>query len=198
VADDLSSKASTLAPVPDGVLERWLHQPTARTADPSEGGGSSTSKLAVPAVLVPWSPLRIVGAAGGSVYPGAQDPEAQAGPDTWITEIRTYLKDNILPDDMASTDRIAHLAKRYTLVEVDLYRRGTNGILMRCITREEGCDLLADVHGGECGNYASSHTLVGKAFRHRFYWPTALQDAIELVRSCRACQFHAKQIHTPV
>jgi hypothetical protein len=52
---------------------------------------------------------------------GAQDSEAQAGPDTWITEIWTYLKDNILPDDMASTDRIAHLAKRYTLVEGDLY-----------------------------------------------------------------------------
>jgi hypothetical protein len=80
------------------------------------------------------------------VYPSAQDPEAQVGPDTWITEIRTYLKDNILPDDMASADRIVRLAKRYTLVEGDLYRRSANGILMRCITREEGCGLLVDVH----------------------------------------------------
>jgi ribonuclease HI len=197
VADDLSAKASTSAPVPDGVLERWLHQPTARTADLSEGGGSSTPKLVVPAVLVPWSPLRIIGATGGSVYPGTQDPETQAGPDTWITEFRTYLKDNILPDDMAFADRIAHLAKRYTLVEGDLYRRGANGILMRCITREEGCDLLTDVHGGECGNHASSCTLVGKAFQHGFYWPTSLQDAVKQVRSCRASHFHAKQIHTP-
>jgi hypothetical protein len=103
------------------------------------------------------------------VYPGVQDLEAQAGPDTWITEIRTYLKDNILPNDMASADRIARLAKRYTLVEGDLYRCGINDILMMCITREEGCDLLADVHGGECGNHASSCTLVGKSFRHGFY-----------------------------
>jgi hypothetical protein len=70
-----------------------------------------------------------------SVYLDAQDPEAQAGPDTWITEIQTYLKDNILPDDMTSADRIARLAKRYTLVEGDLYRRGTNSVLMQCITR---------------------------------------------------------------
>jgi hypothetical protein len=55
------------------------------------------------------------------VYPSAQDPEAQAGPGTWITEIRTYVKYNILPDDMASADQIARLAKRYTLVEGDLY-----------------------------------------------------------------------------
>jgi hypothetical protein len=112
-------------------------------------------------------------------------------------EIWTYLKDNILPDDMTSADRIARLVKRYTLVEGDLYQRGTNGVLMRCITQEEGCELLAEVHGGECGNHASFHMLVGKAFRHGFYWATALQDAIELVNTCRACQFHAKQIHMP-
>jgi hypothetical protein len=35
-----------------------------------------------------------------------------------------------------------------------------------------------------------------KAFQHGFYWPTALQDAAELVKSYKACQFHAKQIHT--
>jgi hypothetical protein len=118
------------------------------------------------------------------VHPSAQDPEAQAGPDTRVTEIWTYLKDNILPDDMASADRIAHLAKRYTLVEGDLYRCGANGILMWCITREEGCELLAEVHGGECGNHASSSMLVG-----------TLQDTVELVRTCKVCQFHAKQIH---
>jgi hypothetical protein len=107
------------------------------------------------------------------------------------------LKDNILSDDMAPADRIARLAKRYTLVEGDLYRRGANGVLMRCITREEGCELLVEVHGGECGNHASFRTLVGKAFRHGFYWPTALQDAVELVKTCKACQFHAKQFHMP-
>jgi hypothetical protein len=66
------------------------------------------------------------------VHLGAQDPEAQGSPDAWIMEVRNYLKDNILPDDSASANRIARLAKRYTLVERDLYRRGTNGILMWC------------------------------------------------------------------
>jgi hypothetical protein len=110
----------------------------------------------------------VVGVTGDFVHPGAQDLEAQAGLDTWITEIRTYLKDNILPDNMTSADRIVRLAKRYTLVEGDLYRRGTNGVLMRCITWEEGCELLAEVHGGGYGNHASSRMLVGKAFQHGF------------------------------
>jgi hypothetical protein len=96
-----------------------------------------------------------------------------------------------------SVERIVRLAKRYMVVEGDLYRRGANDILMRCITQEEGRELLAEIHGGECGSHSASRTLVGKAFRHDFYWPTALQDAAELVKSCEACQFHAKQIHTP-
>jgi hypothetical protein len=186
MADDLSTKASTSAPVPDGVLKRWLQQPTAWAANPSEGAETSTSKLAVPAVLVPWSPPRIIGIMGGSVHPGTEDPEAQVSLDTWVTKIRTYLKDNILPNDMASTDRIARLAKRYMLVEGDLYRCGANGILMRCITQEEGFELLVEVHGGACRNHASSRTLVGKAFQHGFYWPIGLQDVVELVKTSKA------------
>jgi hypothetical protein len=55
------------------------------------------------------------------VNPGAQDTDAQAGPDAWITEIWDYLKDNILPNEHVSAERIVHPAKRYTLVEGDLY-----------------------------------------------------------------------------
>jgi ribonuclease HI len=87
VADDLSAKASTSAPVPNEVLERRLRQPIAWVANPSEGGETSTSKLAILAVLLPWSPPRVLGITGDFVHLGAQDPEAQAGPDTWITEI---------------------------------------------------------------------------------------------------------------
>jgi hypothetical protein len=105
---------------------------------------------------------------------GEPHPISQEGLDAWISEIRDYLKDNFLPEDQASAERIVRLAKRYAVVEGDLYRRGANGILMRCITQKEGCDLLTEIHGGECGSHSSSRTLVGKAFRHGFYWPTTL------------------------
>jgi hypothetical protein len=47
---------------------------------------------------------------------------------------RDYLKENFLPEDHVSAERIVRLAKRYAVVEGDLYRHGTNGILMQCIT----------------------------------------------------------------
>jgi hypothetical protein len=86
---------------------------------------------------------------------------------------------------------------RYTPVEGDLYRHGASGILMQSITWEDDCELLTKIHGGEFSNHASSCTLVGKAFWHGFCCPTALQDVVELVKRCKAYQFHAKRIHTP-
>ena len=68
---------------------------------------------------------------------------------------------------------------------------------MKCVSREEGKDILEEIHKGICGNHASSRTLVGKAFRRAFYWPTALADVEELVRKCQGCQFFAKQQHIP-
>ena len=168
-ADDLSTRASTWAPVPGGIFKRRLLRPTTQPAELGEGDHASTSKLAVPATFHPWCPPRVVCAVedpGDLIEPL---PPAQGGPDAWISEIRDYLKDNILPDDDVSAERIVRLAKRYAVVEGDLYRHGANGILMRCISQGEGRELLAEIHGGECGSHSSSRTLVGKAFQHGFY-----------------------------
>jgi ribonuclease HI len=133
-SDELSTRASTWAPVPEGVFKRWLLRPTPQPAEPGEGGETSTSMLAVLVAFHLQNPPRIVCATEGPANLLAPQPVAQSGPDAWITEIRDYLKENILPKDHMSAERIVRLAKRYTVVEGDLYRRGANGILMQCIT----------------------------------------------------------------
>jgi hypothetical protein len=55
------------------------------------------------------------------------------------------------------------------LVEGDLYRCGTNDVLMRCIIQEDGYELLVQIHEGEWGNHTSSRMLVSKVFWHGFY-----------------------------
>jgi hypothetical protein len=40
--------------------------------------------------------------------------------------------------------------------------------------------------------------LVAKAFRHGFYWPTALRDADQLVKHYNGCQRFSKHRNTPV
>ncbi|XP_073353747.1 uncharacterized protein [Aegilops tauschii subsp. strangulata] len=92
---------------------------------------------------------------------------------------------------------MARQATAYCIQDGELYKKQPNDVSLRCISREQGIELLADIHGGNCGHHSLSRTLVSKAFRSGFYWPTALHDATELVKSCEACQFHAKQIHLP-
>ena len=114
-----------------------------------------------------------------------------------MQEFRTYLLHSTLPEKEEEAERVARQATAYCLQDGNLYRRCPNDITLRCISKEQGCELPADIHGGDCGHHSLSRTLAGKAFRSGFYWPSALNDAIELVRSCEACQFHAKQIHQP-
>ena len=83
----------------------------------------------------------------------------------------------------------------YKFFDDTLYRRRPNAVKLECICREEGKELLAEIHKGMCGSHIESRALVGKAFRQGFYWPTSLQDAVELVTKCEACQFHSKNIH---
>jgi transposase InsO family protein len=48
-----------------------------------------------------------------------------------------------------------------------------------------------------CGHHATPHTLVGNAFRQGFYWPTAVADASEIMRTCEGCQFYTRKSNLP-
>ena len=93
---------------------------------------------------------------------------------------------------------IIRRSKSFVLVGNNLYKRSASGILMKCLTLEEGKDILREIHEGVCGNHAASRTLVGKAYRSGFFWPTAVSDAEDLVRRCPGCQFFGKKTHVPI
>jgi hypothetical protein len=95
----------------------------------------------------------------------------------------------------AAAARIMRRSKGFVLVDNKIYRRGArSGILMKCVTGEDGYDILRDIHEGICGNHAASRTLVGKAYRAGIWWPTAVSDAEDLVRRCQNCQFFASNL----
>jgi hypothetical protein len=52
--------------------------------------------------------------------------------------IRLFLNNQPLSDDDAEVECIARKAKMYHLIDGVLYQQGVNGMMMRCISREEG------------------------------------------------------------
>jgi hypothetical protein len=169
-ADVLSKLGSTRAQVPTGV---FVHEPHA------------------PSILEPAPPTT------DPVHPPAGQEVIMFDLD-WRQPFIDYLREQKAPSDKNLAEQLIRRAKSYVLVRDKLYRWGvSSGVLMKCVPREEGKGILEDIHKGVCGNHASSRTLVSKAFRRAFYWPTALGDVEELVRRCQGCQYFAKQQHVP-
>ena len=186
-ADDIAKRASRREPQRPGVFEERLLRPS---ATPPAASADPPREELPPA---PPSGAPDCGPPSGARLLLALEPQAAS----WVAELKAYLESGTLPEGDAEAERVARQAGSYCLKDGDLYRQRPNGVALRCISEEQGRELLADIHGGDCGHHSSSRTLAGKVFRSGFYWPTVLQDATELVQSCEACQFHAKQIHQP-
>jgi hypothetical protein len=89
------------------------------------------------------------------------------------------------------------MAKSFTLVDGELYKRAASGVLQQCIPIPQGRELLRDIHAGVCGHHAAPHTLMGNAFHQGFYWPTVVADAGKIMRTCEGCQFYARKTNRP-
>nr|ABA97604.1 retrotransposon protein, putative, Ty3-gypsy subclass [Oryza sativa Japonica Group] len=115
----------------------------------------------------------------------------------WREPLIRFLTNQELPQDKDEAERISRCSRLYIIHETELYKKSPSGILQRCVSLEEGRQLLKDIHSGICGNHAAARTIVGKAYRQGFFWPTAVSDVDKIVRTCEGCQFFARQTHLP-
>ncbi|XP_020173264.1 uncharacterized protein [Aegilops tauschii subsp. strangulata] len=218
IADHLSKCAAQKLPVEPRTFVLHLTQPSVSpTAMARKRRKLDSGKYHPPEL--PKAPGREV-ARKNSTSPGEQHPPAElqllaveicaptneevpfvlvAEPQapTRARHIVHYLQTGELPEEQEDIERVARRSSMYQFVDDMLYRRRSNSVKLKCISREEGKELLAEIHKGACGSHIGSRALVGKAFQQGFYWPMALQDAIKLVTRCEACQFHSKNIHQP-
>jgi hypothetical protein len=121
------------------------------------------------------------------------DEPTQQPVDDWMRQIRAYMNNQPPSDDNVEVEHVAHKSRMYHLIDRVLFHQGANGMMMKCISREKGIELLEDVHRGVCGSHTSWRSIVGKAFRHGFYWPTVKDDAMKVVKKCIDWQLYQKQ-----
>ncbi|TXG60522.1 hypothetical protein EZV62_015095 [Acer yangbiense] len=88
----------------------------------------------------------------------------------WITPIKEYLVNDVLPSDPLEAKRLKYRATRYSVLNGELYKRGYSRALQRCVGPEE-------VEG--------------------FYWPTLFADVKRVAARCDACQKIANNIRQP-
>ena len=109
----------------------------------------------------------------------------------WRIQFIGFIREFKLPSGVeaknAQAVQIIRRSKSFVLVGDNLYKRSASSILMKCVTLEEGKDILREIHEGVCGNHVASRILVDKAYRSGFFWPIVVSDAEDLVRRCPGC-----------
>ena len=144
-ADVLSMLGSPQAVVPPGVFVHELHHPSVKVQS------QQTTDAEAPATV----------------------REVLMIEEDWRIQFIDFIKEFKLPPHFeaksAEAACIIRRSKGFVLVGDNLYRCSASVIVMKCVTLEEGRDILGEIHEGVCGNYATSRTLVGNAYRSGFF-----------------------------
>jgi hypothetical protein len=89
------------------------------------------------------------------------------------TEIISFLQGNCLSDDEAYNKRMEARTRPYVIIEGKLYMHGVCSPLLKCLSRNEGQELMKEKHVGLCG--ALSHPdfrgpKPGREHNHQVCW----------------------------
>ncbi|WJX40324.1 hypothetical protein P8452_27811 [Trifolium repens] len=88
-------------------------------------------------------------------------------------------------------------ALSYVIFENDLFKKTSEGILLKCLSEAEAYIAISDVHSGTCGSHQAGHKIKWLLFRQGLYWPSMLKDCIEYAKGCQECQRHSGIQHVP-
>jgi hypothetical protein len=112
-ADHLAWISPSRAPTPSDVIIERLTKPTVKPVEPADEAN-----------------LMVI------------DRLDQEPAYDWMNPIRMFLENQPPSDDNTEVECIARKAKMYHLIDGVLYQWGVNGMMMWCISREEGIQLL--------------------------------------------------------
>jgi hypothetical protein len=101
--------------------------------------------------------------------------------ENWRAPIMAYLRSHYEPDSSAELIRMQQRAKVYQVIREELYKTSITGPLLRCLSKNEGKDLLNQIHAGACGGHIGTRALIAKVFSQGFYWLSIIDDVVKLI-----------------
>ncbi|GJZ70426.1 reverse transcriptase domain-containing protein [Tanacetum coccineum] len=110
--------------------------------------------------------------------------------DSWMTPIHEYLTDETLPAERKKARAIKRKSQRFAIINGILYKKSFLGPWLRCVGPSQANYVLREIHEGSCSMHAGTRSVVAKALRIGYYWPTMHKDARALIRACQECQVH--------
>lgn len=106
----------------------------------------------------------------------------------------TFLIERIYPQglDRAKKRQFRLQSIPYVLVDEILFRKDSDGFLLRCIQTDQISRLLKEFHDGPAGGHFSARITVMKIMRVGYYWLTLLKYSHRWVGKYEKCAFFSR------
>ncbi|XP_013607985.1 PREDICTED: uncharacterized protein LOC106314700 [Brassica oleracea var. oleracea] len=145
----------------------------------------TNSQISIPLLVLQWPATM--------EEPPSEEVSAVKEGETWMTPLIRYLEADILPEDHNEARKIKKQAARYCISQEKRYRRSFSGPYLRCVTPQEAARILVELHKGDYGSHSSGRSLVLRARRVGYYWPTMAAGADRQAKHNDKCQRHAPE-----
>ena len=102
----------------------------------------------------------------------------------WRIKIREYLEDpkRVVPH------RLKAQSQNFVLMEGELYRKGLDGLLLRCLSFPNSMEVMKQVYEGVCGPHQVGIKIQWLIRRYGYFWPTIPRDCINYSKGCQQCK----------
>ena len=112
----------------------------------------------------------------------------------WYACIVEFLTTQRLPVDWTKEARrkVKVNSIHFAVVGNRLFKRGTYGILKRCVSEAEVPYILTSCHDSACGGHFSGQLTGQKILKAGYFWPILFKDSHAYVKKCDACQRYAR------
>nr|GFA63247.1 reverse transcriptase domain-containing protein [Tanacetum cinerariifolium] len=103
--------------------------------------------------------------------------------ETWMTPFFKYLVEGTLPADVKQARAIRRKSWRFVVINETIYKKYFFKPWLRCVGPFQANYVIREIYEGSCSMHAGARSVVDKALRTGYYWPTMHKDARTLIRA---------------
>nr|GEW44481.1 transposon Ty3-I Gag-Pol polyprotein [Tanacetum cinerariifolium] len=104
---------------------------------------------------------------------------------TWMDPIYEYFTEETLPGEKKMARAVRLKSKRYAVINEVLYKKSFLGPWLWCVGPLQVNYVLREIHEGSCSMHAGPRSIIVKAIRTGYYWPTMHKDVRKMIRDVK-------------
>eukprot|EP00253_Pinus_taeda_P012235 PITA_12235 len=108
----------------------------------------------------------------------------------WFADVANYSVTEKLPSHLFPREKrkIIQESARYSWITNELYKKGPNFMIRRCVREDEMPEILKACQDEPCSGHFADKRTAYKILSSGYYWPSIFKDAKEYFRRCDSYQ----------